>query len=171
MSTLRAAQKLVPENAKITIADISKLPFMNQDKEKDGNPEVKKFKDLIRGADAILFACPEYNYGMSGVLKNAIDVASRPYGDNAWKGKSVGIVSASIGLLGGIRGQVQLRQSLVFLETPALTVPECLIGGAGNKFDADGNLKDEDTKKFLKAYVQNLVDFTLRQQVAVQAKL
>jgi len=104
----------------LDIADISKLPLFNEDEEKQPNQHVKQFKDSVRAADAILFATPEYNYQLPGVLKNAIDVGSRPYGDNSWKGKPAGIISASVGLLGGVRGQIGLRQSMVFIDLTPL---------------------------------------------------
>jgi len=99
-AALRAAAHLLPANATLSIYDISALPFFNQDFESEPPEEVKLFKQTVAQADAILFSTPEYNYGVPGVLKNAVDVASRPFGQNAWVGKTIGIMSASPGLLG-----------------------------------------------------------------------
>jgi len=159
---LRAALKFLPKNATLTIyEDIGKLPLYNQDKEREPNEEVAKFKALIKSHDCVLFATPEFNFSVPGVLKNAIDCASRPYGEGAWQGKPVGIVSASMGPTGGLRAQMALRQTLVFFDCPVLNSPEMLIGLAQTKFDEQGNLKDEATQKHLTAYVQRLVDLTI----------
>ena len=111
---LRAAENFIPEDANLEIFDIDGIPPFNQDIENDMPNKVKDFKSKIREADAILIATPEYNYSVPGVLKNAIDWASRPYGDNPFDGKPVAIMSASIGMLGGARAQYHLRQSLYF---------------------------------------------------------
>ena len=113
--TLHAAQQLVPADAKMEILGIESIPIFNQDDEKNPPPVVLDFKRRIKAADAMLFATPEYNYGMSGALKNAIDWASRPHGDNAWNDKPAAIMSAASGALGGVRAQNRLRQSFVFL--------------------------------------------------------
>src|SRR5438876_10441999 len=104
-AALRAAQAPCPEGARLEIYDIAGLPLFNQDEEKNPTAKVTEFKQKIRGADAILFSTAEYNYGIPGVLKNAIDVASRPYGDSAWSGKPVAIMSAAVGSAGGLRAQ------------------------------------------------------------------
>ena len=103
-------------------------------------------------------ATPEYNYGLPGVLKNAIDVASRPYGDSAWSGKPVAILSAAMSMGGGIRAQYQLRQCFVFLNMEAVVQPEVAINNAHERFDQDGNLKDEKSKELIRQLLQNLVD-------------
>jgi chromate reductase len=154
---LRAAQSLCPDGAKIELYDIAGLPLFNQDEEKSPNPAVADFKKAIRAADAILFATPEYNYGLPGVLKNAIDVASRPYGDNAWNGKPCAILSAAMSMGGGVRAQYHLRQSFVFLNMEAVVQPEVAIGNGMERFDAQGNLKDETSKKLIAQLLQNLV--------------
>ena len=122
--------------------------------------KVREFKSRIRGADAILIATPEYNYSVPGVLKNAIDWASRPYGDNAFDGKPVGIMGASIGNLGTARAQYHLRQSLVFLNMFPLNQPEVMIPEAHEKFDEDGKLKDEHTREKIQELLQALVEWT-----------
>ena len=154
---LRAAQQLCPEGAKLEIYDIAGLPLFNQDEEKNPTPKVSEFKQKIRAADAILISTAEYNYGVSGVLKNAIDCASRPYGDSAWNGKPVAIMSAAAGVAGGLRAQYQLRQCFVFLNMDAVVQPEVAIGNAMQRFDSQGNLTDETSKKMIAQLLQNLV--------------
>ncbi len=117
-------------------------------------------KQSIRAADAILFATPEYNHSVSGVLKNAIDWASRPPGDNVWNDKPVALISASVGIFGGVRAHYHLRQILSALNMHAVNLPEVMIGKAMEKFDADGSFTDNDGKKLLSQLLQNLVDWT-----------
>jgi chromate reductase len=159
---LVAAQKLVPPDARIEIFDLHGIPPFNQDDEANPAPIVVDFKKRIRAADAILFATPEYNYSVPGVLKNAIDAASRPYGDSAWNGKPVAILSASSGVLGGARAQYHLRQCFIFLNMFPVNGPEVMIAKAQEKFDANGNLTDEGTKKLIAQLLQNLADWTRR---------
>ena len=154
---LRAAQALCPEGARIQLCDIAGLPHFNQDEEKNPNPAVAECKKAIRAADAILFSTPEYNYSIPGVLKNAIDVASRPYGDNAWNGKPCALMSAAMSMGGGVRAQYHLRQSFVFLNLDAVLQPEVAIGNGMQRFDAQGNLTDETSKKLIAQLLQNLV--------------
>lgn len=156
-AALRAAQQLCPQGAKLEICDIAGLPLFNQDEERNAHPKVAEFKQRIRAADAILIATPEYNYSIPGVLKNAIDCASRPYGDNAWAGKPVALMSASISLFGGVRAQYHLRQCFVFLNMEDVKQPEVAIPTAGQRFDAQGNLTDETTKKLIGQLLQALV--------------
>jgi chromate reductase len=166
-AALRIARELCPEGAKIEIYDIAGLPLFNQDEERNPTPKVTEFKQKIRAADAILISTAEYNYGLPGVLKNAIDVASRPYGDNAWSGKPVAIMSAAMGIAGGLRAQYQLRQSFVFLNMDAVVQPEVAIATAHQRFDEKGNLTDETSKKMIRQLVENLVAKTriLRQPI------
>jgi chromate reductase len=155
-SALRVAQKLVPEGASIEIFDIDGLPGFNQDEEKNPPAKVTELKAKIRGADAILFVTPEYNYSIPGVLKNAIDWASRPYGDSAWKGKPVAVMGASVGVIGTARAQYHLRQVFVFLDMDALNQPEVMIN-ASKSFDDQGNLTDQQTKELIVKLLANLV--------------
>jgi chromate reductase len=155
---LRAAQQLCPEGAAIEVFDLDGIPPFNQDEEKNVPAKVSEFKRKIRGADAILLATPEYNYGMPGVLKNAIDWASRPYGDNAWSGKPVALMSAALSMGGGVRAQYQLRQAFVFLNMEAVVQPEVAIANAPERFDKEGNLTDETSKKLVGQLLRNLVD-------------
>jgi chromate reductase len=157
-SALKAAVGLVPEGAEIEFYDIDGFPGYNQDMDADPPAKVTEFKQKIREADAILFSSPEYNYSVPGLLKNAIDWASRPYGDSAWDGKPAAIMGASSGVIGTARMQYHLRQSMVFLNMFPLNRPEVMIGKAGEKFDADGNLTDETTKKFIRQMLEALVD-------------
>ena len=154
---LRAAQKLCPEGARLDLYDLAGLPLFNQDEERNPNPKVADFKQRIRAADAILISTAEYNYGMPGVLKNALDCASRPYGDNAWDGKAVAIMSAAMSMGGGVRAQYQLRQCFVFLNMEAVVQPEVAIANAPERFDGQGNLTDETSKKLIGQLMQKLV--------------
>jgi len=159
---LRAALELAPEDAKIKIFDLEGIPPFNQDLEDQMPEKVQKFKAKIRAADALLIATPEYNYSLPGVLKNAIDWASRPPGDNSFEGKPVAIMSASPGTLGGARAQYHLRQVLVSLNMYAINRPEVIVASADEKIDEKGNLKDERTRKKIRQLLENLVDWTKR---------
>jgi chromate reductase, NAD(P)H dehydrogenase (quinone) len=160
--TLRAATQLAPEGAEIEIFDLQGIPGFNQDDEQNPPEKVVEFKRKIREADAILFVTPEYNYSIPGVLKNAIDWASRPYGDSAWNGKPAAIMGASIGGIATARAQYHLRQMMVFLNMFPVNQPEVMIGNAAEKFDEQGNLTDETTKDFIRQLLENLVDWTKR---------
>ena len=123
----------------------------NTDVEAEAYPEVaKELKRRIRDADGVLIVTPEYNYGLPGVLKNAIDWASRPYGDSAWEGKPLAIMGASPGQGGTVRAQLQLRQAAIFLNMLPLNRPEVLVSGADSRFDASLNLTDETSRKFVR---------------------
>jgi chromate reductase, NAD(P)H dehydrogenase (quinone) len=159
---LHASANFIPEDVNLEIFDIDGIPAFNQDIENNMPNKVKDFKSKIREADAILIATPEYNYSVPGVLKNAIDWASRPYGDNPFDGKPVAIMSASIGMLGGARAQYHLRQIFVFLNMFPINGPEVIVPFAQDKFDAHGKLIDENTQKFLRQLLQNLVNWTRR---------
>jgi len=154
---LRAAQQLCPEGATIEVFELDGIPAFNQDEERAPPQQVIELKKRIRASDAILLVTPEYNYGVPGVLKNAIDWASRPYGDNAWDGKPAAIMSAAMSMGGGVRAQYQLRQSFVFLNMDAVVQPEVAIGNASERFDELGNLKDETSQKLITQLLQNLV--------------
>lgn len=159
---LKIATGLAPHNVEIEAFDLDGIPPFNQDLEEDPPQKVKDFKRKIREADAILMVTPEYNYSVPGVLKNAIDWASRPYGDNALDGKPVGIMGASLGNLGTARAQYHLRQSLVFLNMFPLNQPEVMIPFAQEKFDEKGNVRDEHTREKIDELVQALVQWTIR---------
>src|SRR3954464_11307732 len=163
-AALREAQKLVPAGASLDILDIDGLPGFNQDDEKNPPAEVVDMKAKIRAADAILFVTPEYNYSLPGVLKNAIDWASRPYGDSAWNGKPVAVMGASVGAIGTARAQYHLRQIMVFLNMFPINQPEVVIGHAAERFDKDGNLTDNGTIDHIRRLLSNLVTWTRRLQ-------
>ncbi len=157
---LRAALSLLPERVKLDIFDLEGIPLFNQDIEDNLPEKVIEFKEKIRAADAILIATPEYNYSVPGVLKNAIDWASRPYGDNVFSGKPLAIMGASIGMLGTARAQYHLRQTLVFLNVYPLNQPEIIIPFIADKIDKEGNLVDEKTKSKIQELIMSLVDWT-----------
>ncbi len=159
-SLLRAALEMVPADAELEIFDIEGIPPFNQDLETQPPERVKEFKTKIRAADAILIATPEYNYSMPGVLKNAIDNASRPYGDNAFDGKPVAIMGASIGMLGTARAQYHLRQSLVFLNMYPLNQPEVMVPFTQEKIDQNGQVTDQKTREKIKELLEALVIWT-----------
>ncbi len=161
-ATLRAAQQLAPEGTQIEIFELDGIPGFNQDEEQNPPERVAELKARARAADAILFVTPEYNYSIPGVLKNAIDWASRPYGDSAWEGKPVAVIGASIGSIGTARAQYHLRQCFVFLNMHPLNRPEVMISNATEKFDPEGNLTDDTTKEFLRQLIRNLAHWTLQ---------
>ncbi|MGE5445166.1 MAG: NADPH-dependent FMN reductase [Ignavibacteriales bacterium] len=163
-ATLRAAQLLAPDDMRLEIFELDGIPGFNQDDEQHPPAKVVELKARVRAADAILFVTPEYNYSIPGVLKNAIDWASRPYGDNAWNDKSVAVMGASIGMLGSARAQYHLRQVFVFLNMYPLNQPEVMIANAGEKFDAAGNLIDQKAKDLIQQLLQNLVTWTRQLQ-------
>ena len=169
-AALRAAARLAPEGAAVEIFELDGIPGFNQDDEQNPPAKVVELKRRIRQADAILFVTPEYNYSVPGVLKNAIDWASRPYGDSAWDGKPAAIMGASIGNIGTARAQYHLRQTMVFLNRFALNQPEVMIGNAAERFDAQGNLADETTKDYIRKLLQSLIDWTGRIGTAHEAK-
>ncbi len=154
---LKAAQELMPDGARLELIELHGIPVFNQDDEMAPPPAVVEFKRRILAADGILFATPEYNYSLPGGLKNAIDWASRPYGDNAWRGKPAAVMGASIGNLGTARAQYHLRQILVTLDMPVVNQPEVMIASAAQRFDQDGRLNDEPTRKIIQKLLLALV--------------
>ena len=161
-AALRAAAQLAPEGATIDIFELDGIPGFSEDDEQRPPEKVVELKRRIREADAVLFVTPEYNYSIPGVLKNAIDWASRPYGDSAWSGKPAAIMGASVGALGTARAQYHLRQVMVFLNMFPINQPEVMIGAANERFDAEGNLTDEATREYVRRLLQSLVDWTRR---------
>lgn len=161
---LKAAQELVPEGAELNLVDLQGIPVYDQDAEMEAPASVLEFKRRILAADAILFATPEYNYSVPGGLKNAIDWASRPFGQSAWTGKPAAILGASVGGFGTARAQYHLRQILVTLNMPVINQPEVMIGNAAQKFDQNGKLIDEPTKEFIRKLVAALVQLVRANQ-------
>jgi chromate reductase len=163
---LRAALDLVPKGARLELFELDGIPPFNGDLESSPPEKVKEFKTRIRAADAILIVTPEYNYSVPGVLKNAIDWASRPYGDNAFDGKPVAMVSASTGMLGGARAQYHLRQSFVFLNMYPVNKPEVFVTFAHQKFDEEGRLLDKQAKELIGELLDSLVAWAKRLKIA-----
>jgi chromate reductase len=145
--------ELAPDSLDMRIVEIRDLPLYNQDDEANPPPATVAFRDALRPMQAVLFVTPEYNRSIPGVLKNAIDVGSRPYGQSVWDGKPAGVVSVSPGALGGFGANHHLRQALVFLNMPAMQQPEAYVGGAADLFDDSGAMTNESTKAFLKTFV------------------
>jgi chromate reductase len=151
---LRAAQERAPDGVVIEAFDLLAVPLYNGDVEAAGDPEgVTAFKEAIRAADGVLFVTPEYNHGVPGVMKNAVDWASRPPQGAALAGKPVGIIGASPGMTGSARGQSQLRQAFEFTNSYCMPQPELLVFRAHEKFDAQGQLTDEATGQYLGRYL------------------
>jgi chromate reductase, NAD(P)H dehydrogenase (quinone) len=159
---LRAALELVPKDAELEIFDLEGIPLFNQELEDQPTEKVKEFKAKITAADAVLIATPEYNYSIPGVLKNAIDCASRPYGDNAFEHKPMAIMGASIGMTGSARAQYHLRQCFVFLTCFALNQPEVMVPFAQDKIDKDGKVTDQMTREKIRELLEALVAWTRR---------
>ena len=151
--TAHALAEVAPEGLRLEIVEIRDLPLYDQDLDPSPPPQWVAFKERIKRADAVLFVTPEYNRSMPGVLKNAIDVASRPYGQSAWDGKPGAVLSVSVGAQGGFGANHHLRQSLVFLNVPAMQQPEAYIGHAADLFDAGGKLTKDSTREFLRKFM------------------
>ncbi len=150
----RALAALAPEPLALETVEIRDLPLYDQDLDGPTPPPAwTAFRDRIRRADAVLFVTPEYNRSVPGALKNAIDVGSRPYGQSAWARKPAAIVSVSPGAIGGFGANHHLRQSLVFLDMPALQQPEAYVGGAAALFDDQGTVKADATREFLRKFL------------------
>ena len=150
-----ALAALAPAGLTFDQIPIGDLPFYNEDLETDSPPKQWiEFRRRVRDADALLFVTPEYNRSVPGVLKNAIDVGSRPYGKSVFEGKPAAVVSSSMGNIAGFGANHHLRQSLVFLNTPVLQQPEAYIANAGSLFDEGGKLKNESTEKFLRGFIE-----------------
>lgn len=160
---LRAALELLPKGLELDIFDLEGIPPFNQDLEQQSPATVREFKAKIRAADALLIATPEYNYSMPGVLKNAIDWASRPYGDNAFDDKPVAMMGASIGMIGTARAQYHLRQSCVFVNMHPLNRPEVMVPFAQDRIK-DGKLIDQMSRDLISQLLQALIVWTERLQ-------
>jgi chromate reductase len=157
---LRAALELVPKGARLEAFDLEGIPVFNQDLENEPPQKVKEFKAKIRAADAILIATPEANYTLPGALANAMNWASRPYGDNAFDGKPVAVMGATIGTLGTARAQYDLRRSFVFLNMHPLNQPEVMVPHAQEKIDKDGKITDQKTREKIGELLERLIEWT-----------
>lgn len=162
---LNAAQKLAPAEAEIEIFDIGDFPLFNEDLEATPPQMIIAFKEKIVQADAVLIVTPEYNYSISGVLKNALDWASRPYGSDSFSGKAVAIMGAATGTLGTARAQYHLRQICVFLNCHVLNRPEIMVASAAQKF-RDGELADDKTQQKVREQLIALVALAKQLQKA-----
>ena len=165
-AALGAASKLLPAGAQLDTFDLSGIPMFDQDDKGKLPDTVAALKSRIRQADALLFVTPEYNYSISGVLKNAIDWGSRPYGDNAWFGKPAAIMGASVSSIGTARAQYHLRQVFVSLNLFVLNQPEVMINEAAKRFDSQGNITDDKTKDLIRQLLQGLVGLSARMKTA-----
>ena len=148
-----ALAELAKPRLALEIVEIGDLPLYDEDREAEAPAPWRAFRDRVRPADAVLFVTPEYNRSVPGALKNAIDVGSRPYGQSVWSGKPAGVISVSPGAIGGFGANHHLRQSLVFLDMPAMQQPEAYIGSAGKLFDDAGSLVKDETRTFLSKFV------------------
>ena len=145
---------LAPAELKLEIVEIGELPLYNQDDDAAPPAAWTAFRQPVKSADAVLFVTPEYNRSVPAPLKNAIDVGSRPYGQSVWNGKPGAVISISPGAIGAFGANHHLRQSLVFLNVPAMPQPEAYIGGAADLFDANGKLTKDGTREFLQKFLQ-----------------
>jgi chromate reductase len=159
-----ALTKLAPVSLALEIIEIEKLPLYNQDYDDEGKPpkEWTEFRERVKPFDGVLFVTPEYNRSVPAVLKNALDVGSRPYGESVWGGKPGAVISVSPGVIGGFGANHHLRQSLVFLNIPTLQQPEAYIGNAAQLFAADGNITNEATRKFLEDFMDVCAKWVLK---------
>ena len=157
-AALRAAQEVAPEGVAIEIADIADLPMYNEDLRHEGSfpAPAEALREKVRGADAILIACPEYNYAVTGALKNALDWCSRP-ANQPFAYKAVGILGVAGGAAGTARAQSNLRGILVGLDAFAVNQPQVMIGAGHQKFDAEGKLHDQVSRDFIKQHIEALV--------------
>ena len=153
LSNSSALIELAPESLALEILEIDGLQMYNQDLDETPPASWQDFRGRLKGFDGLLFITPEYNRSVPGVLKNAIDVGSRPYGSSAWDGKPGAVVSVSPGAVGGFGANHHLRQSLVFLNVPTMPQPEAYIGGAAKLFDDQGNLTNASTREYMKKFM------------------
>lgn len=152
--TAKALIALAPESLTFELMDIGKLPLYNEDLDDSPPEEWVIFRKKLKECDGILFVTPEYNRSMSGALKNALDVGSRPYGESSWDGKPAAVVSVSPSAIGGFGANHHLRQALAYLNVPAMAQPEAYIGNADKLFGDDDSLTNDSTKKFLKDFME-----------------
>lgn len=169
--TRRVADHLgtYPGPLRMRHVDIGRLPLYNEDLDSEAiRPhEWQDFREQIRAANGILFATPEYNRSVPGVLKNAIDVGSRPHGESVWDGKPAAVISVSPGAIGAFGANHHLRQSLVFLNVPTMQQPEAYVGGAADLFDDDGNIRKPGTDAFLRNFVDKFSEWVVLHQPRV----
>jgi chromate reductase len=167
--TAAAIARLAPDDLRFEVVPIGALPFYSEDLDTDPPQAWTEFRNRILEADAVLFVTPEYNRSVPGVLKNAIDVGSRPYGRSVFDGKPAAVVSVSVGAIGGFGANHHLRQSLMFLNMPTLPQPEAYVGNAGTLFDEAGELRNDNTATFLRTFAQKLAQWIETNQPDVAA--
>ncbi len=160
-----ALAKLAPADFSFHEVEIGDLPLYNQDDDASPAPQVSRLKSEIKAAHGLIFVTPEYNRSIPGVLKNAIDHASRPYGQNAWKGKPAGVIGVSIGAIGTTVAQQHLRNILAYLEVPTLEQPEAYIQAKDGLFDFDGNI-GPSSRDFLQGWVDRFAAFVKQHNAA-----
>ncbi len=166
---LAAAQELAPPELIIEIKELAGVPLFNQDLENEGTPTaVGELRMALRRSDGLLLVTPEYNHGVPGVLKNAIDWLSQPPRQSALEGKPTALMGASTGLAGTARGQSQLRQAFVLTNSPVMQQPEVLVGRAPGKFDTMGRLTDPLTRQFVAVFLTHFVRWLRQQKRAIQ---
>jgi chromate reductase len=161
---LEVAKQLLPPDATLEVADISRLPLYNQDLEHDMPDVVKELKRKIRSADAILIATPEHNYSITAVLKNAIEWGNRPPRDTSWSGKPAAVISASTSFRGGVRAQLHLRQIMIDLDMFPINRPLLMVANAKDKFNENLHLTDEESLQTLRGVLSSLVEWTHKLQ-------
>ncbi len=159
----RNVAALAPKGYEFDEIDISKVGFYNQDFDGHEPAEWLELRAKINAADAVLFVTPEYNRSVPGVLKNAIDIASRPYGHNVFNGKPAAVVSSSPGNIGGFGAHHHLRQMLAFLNMPALQQPEMYLSSVGDWFDETGKVKSDQTREFLSSFAKSFTSWIEKQ--------
>lgn len=160
----KALMSLAPNTLKFEFVEIGNLPLYNQDLDDEGHPpaEWTTFREHVQSADGVLFVTPEYNRSVPGVLKNAVDVGSRPYGKSVWSKKPGAVISASPSAIGGFGANHHLRQSFVFLDIPVLQQPESYVGHADKLFTSDGNVTNDETRKFLQTFINAYADWVAK---------
>ena len=163
----RALMMLAPSAWELEEIEIGQLPLYNQDFDDEGTPPAAwtAFRQHMQNFDAVLFVTPEYNRSVPAVLKNALDVGSRPYGQSIWDGKPGAVISVSPGALSGFGANHHLRQALVFLNVPTMQQPEAYIGNAAELFDDSGALANENTRQFLKKIMEAFANWVEKNSV------
>lgn len=151
--------ELAPQGLKLEILEIGQLPMYNQDLDADPPKPWADFRNQLKTFDGVIFVTPEYNRSVPGVLKNAIDVGSRPYGQSAWNGKPAAVITVSPGAMGGFGANHHLRQSLVFLNMPTMQQPEAYVGNAGELFNDKGKIENDKTREFIGKFVHKYSDW------------
>ena len=154
--------KLAPESMKLEILEIGQLQMYNQDLDENPLQEWIDFRKQVKSFDGVIFVTPEYNRSVPAVLKNAIDVGSRPYGHNSWDGKAGAVISVSPGAIGGFGANHHLRQSLVFLNVLTMQQPEAYIGGAAKLFDEKGEFLKSETKEFIQKFLSDFSAWVMK---------